>query len=184
MNNPDPHPLSLALEVEAGRRAQGPAQSASWAAYASRLALVRARVLASPACPTAVLRRVQGLFSAPSEGPLVRVFRLVFDSRRDVAPALRGAGSTRELRYEGDRGALDLRIEPRGRGVAAIQLAVEPAGLATHVTIEAGSTQADASIDDTGFAVLEVADSEDDMVVIVREGDTELFRTPPLPVGE
>jgi len=109
--------LVLAFERAAGRApgiepvATPPSSAAAFDGFARRVVDAGRRVHAVPPCPASVMQRGLAVFEAPSSrGVATAVWRLVFDSWHDAAPALRGGARSRFLRFGGRGGQLDLEI--------------------------------------------------------------------------
>lgn len=103
--------LALAFERAAGRAPGIEPVAAPFAAFARRVVEAGRRVHALPACPASVMQRALEAFEARSSRAVATaVWRLVFDSWHDAAPALRGGGRARFLRFGGRGGQLDLEI--------------------------------------------------------------------------
>lgn len=113
--------LEHALDAACGRASGADARTLAWA---HRLRQTRQAARTSPACPRPVLRRAQAIFR---ERGVARVLRLVYDSWRDAAPAARGPGRARTLRYEAGDRALDVRVTRPVSGEVLLQVAALPA---------------------------------------------------------
>ncbi len=177
------HPLLLALDARAGR---GNAEEVpeGWRDFAARLAEARRPAITLPPCPVPLLRRVQGLFAehAPARG--AALLRLVFDSWRARAPAVRGAGRPRDLRYEGKAGALDLRLVRRPDGGWHLQIAVEPpvAGLSARVETPGSARPRTVALDDAGVGEAGIPAGAAGARVTILEGTRALLRTARVPL--
>lgn len=175
MSSNQPDPLERALEAAAGRAPSGEAPTAEVLAaealaYAQALRATRLAVRAAPSCPRAVLRRAQALFE---ERGAVRLLRLVFDSWREGAPATRGAGHSRSLRYEDGERALDLRVTRPVSGEVLLQVAAQPAqpGLIAHLAVEGSKREPRISLDESGAGQIRLPRSSH--VVTIRIGTKE-----------
>ena len=170
MSSNQPDSLERALEAAAGRAPSGEAQSAEARAYAQALRATRLAVRAAPTCPQAILRRAQALFE---ERGAVRLLRLVFDSWREGAPATRGAGHSRSLRYEDGERALDLRVTRPVSGEVLLQVAAQPAqpGLIAHLAVEGSKREPRIPLDESGAGQIRLPRSSS--VVAIRIGTSD-----------
>lgn len=163
---PDPLAWAHAFEVAAGREA-GPSDDPTLLSVRRTIEAGR-RVVATPTCPAAWLRRAEALSAPPpararARRPVARtLWRLVFDSFGPQGalatpgawtPAMRGAGTARFLRFAVEADArLDLEIvaasaeEVRVRGTldgveGPVELDIAPArGRAVRVPVGAGGS--------------------------------------------
>lgn len=169
----------------AGGHALGSAPSESWPAYARFLFTARRRVLESKPCPPPVLRRVHGLFlRSHRSGSVASILHLVFDSWRDAAPALRGAHRERNLRFECEGMALDVRTSTSTGELGRIQAATEPVRTGLRLCAHGHGVETGAALDETGYAEMALEPGVADLVLVVRDGETELFRTVAFPLTE
>lgn len=143
------HWLEVALDAAAGRRSAGDPAPPAELAYAEALRAARRAGREAPSCPQAVLRRAQALFT---ERAVDRVLKLVFDSWRDAAPATRGPGRSRNLRYEAGDRALDVRVTRPMSGDVLLQVAALPAqpGLTVQLDVEGVRRRPRFDLDDRG----------------------------------
>lgn len=104
--------LTRAFDAASGRTDES-GVDAEWLAAARRVLAARRRTSQAEACPQAVRRRIESLFSerAPSLGERLA---LVYDSLTAPAVATRGPTATRTLRFEAKGHALDVRLSQRG----------------------------------------------------------------------
>lgn len=169
--------LERALDLVSGRTSSGEPATDAYLAYAEALRAARRGVLDAPGCPTAVLRRAQALFG---ERGGVRILRLVFDSWRDAAPATRGAGRARSLRYEDGDHALDLRVTRPPSGDVLLQVAVEPPepGLTAHLDVRGSKRKPRIALDESGAGQIRIP--RDAHALSVRVGtDERIFMEAP-----
>lgn len=124
--------LEHALDEVCGRASGADVDALAWARSLREARLAERE---APACPRAVLRRAQAIFR---ERGVARVLRLVYDSWRDAAPAARGPGHARNLRYEAGDHALDVRVTRPVWGEVLLQVAALPAapGLTVQLDLE------------------------------------------------
>ena len=137
-------------------------------------------------CPPGARHRAYALFEQMPETLWAAVGRMVFDSWSTLAPAARSLGTERLLRFEAGLGAIDLQI---GRDDIddMITLAVAVEGMTgvqveAHVVVNGGSGgTARIPLDEEGTGSARLNASGRDVVVLVRDEDGEVLRTPALP---
>ena len=137
-------------------------------------------------CPTGARHRAYALFEQMPESLWETVARVVFDSWSGLAPAARSLGTERLLRFEAGLGAIDVQI---GRDPIddMITLAVAVEGMTgirveAHVVVNGGSAgTARIPLDEDGTGSARLSADGNDVVVIVRDEDGEVLRTPALP---
>lgn len=171
--------LAEALALAAGRTTEGAALPDELLRYGESLRDLRLSIQSNPACPTAVLRRAQGLFGHPLGA--ARLLELVYDSWQGLAPALRGGARARSLRYELDAYALELRLVPDRDGRWLVQVAAEGCGpgLAAELDV-AQSAPRRLVLDDVGAAQTFLPARTRELIVRVRDGAAEIMRSPPV----
>ena len=177
----EPDWLSRALDAVTGRETSGAPPTAAEREYAETLRLSRRAVIEAPGCPTVALRRAQGLFR---ERGTARVLRLVFDSWRETAPALRGPGRVRTLRYEDLESALDVRVTRTPSGSVHLQFAAEPAreGLTARLEVTGSKRDRRISLDDAGAGQVRLAKAPPSIAIRVHDGEHELMRAVDVPL--
>ena len=135
---PPPDLFTLACDVAVGRApaAEGAALPGEVVALARKVVALGRLVASTPRCPPAVLARAEALFRAPrATGPAV-LWRLLFDSWGGLAPALRGAGRPRFLRWSGENGSLDVEVAPVEGGALHLRGTLDGPRADTSIAIE------------------------------------------------
>ena len=175
--------LLRALLAERGE----PDAAASEADRAFARALIQARVQddVAPTCPPAARRRAHALFEQLPSGLFETLAQLVFDSWQSVAPAARSLGAERLLRFECAMATLDVQLA-RDEVEDAVTVAVAVEGgtedRRVEVVIEGGARPLTLALDEDGAGSARVAGSVRELVILVRDEDGELLRTPALAV--
>lgn len=181
MSPSEHHWLENALEDGAGRTSAIVPPTASEQAYACALRSARLAVHEAPTCPQAVLRRAQALFT---ERGATRALRLVFDSWRDAAPAVRGSGRARNLRYEAGDHALDVRVTRPVSGDVLLQVAALPAqpGLTVQLDLEGVRRRPLLDLDDGGAGQIRLPPRAHAVALRIRTQDRVLMQVADVPL--
>jgi hypothetical protein len=182
MNTPPDDNLLLAFDVAVGRAAPGGADP-DLLAFARTVVTELRAVLDAPACPTAFVRRAQALYAKRPKAWLQRVLELVFDSWAEPAVAHRGAIARRALRYEASDVEVDVEVgrSSQGRPVLLLAIASEAEDLRVGIEVGAGRERA-VRLDEGGAGRVELPAGASQAIVVLRAGDEEIARTPPIPL--
>jgi hypothetical protein len=127
MTSPRPDPLFLAFEAAVGR-SPAAGRGSPDLGLARRVIAAGRRVFAAEPCPVAALRRAEALFVPRAARGLAGLLRLLFDSLTPgpaAAPALRGRGGPRSLRFGGAAGTLDVEIATHPEGGRVLRVAAD-----------------------------------------------------------
>ncbi len=161
------------------------AASAADRTFARQLITARSEDDNAPACPSGARHRAYALFEQLPSGLLETLAQLVFDSWQSLAPAARSLGAERLLRFECALAQLDVQLaRDEVAGVVTVAVAVEGGteDRRVEVVIEGGPEPLTLALDEDGAGSARVAGTARELVVIVRDEDGELLRTPALVV--
>jgi hypothetical protein len=154
-------------------------------AFARQLIAARSADQSAPACPPGTRQRAYALFEQLPAGLFETLAQLVFDSWQSLAPAARSLGTERLLRFECPMAALDVQIA-RDEVEEALTVAVAVEGgtedRRVEVVIEGGARPVTLSLDEDGAGSARIPGDVREVVVVVRDEDGELLRTPALVV--
>ena len=176
-----PDALERALAAAAGREAGGEPPPQGVLAYARALRAARLALRDAARCPQPVLRRAQALFG---ERGAARVLGLVFDSWRDAAPAMRGGGRARSLRYEDGEHTLDLRVTRPSSGDVLLQVAAQPAepGLTAQVSLEGVKREPKFRLDDSGAGQIRLPRRARAVAIRIRTHERVIMQAAEVPL--
>jgi hypothetical protein len=188
MRKPVEDALVLAFERAVGR-APAPSESDSGAldAFAGRVVAAGRRAFAAPACPSAWLRRAAALSEvSASPGPVrAALWRLVFDSWAQAAPALRGPGRSRFLRFASTGGSLDVEMVTSAAGEVRLRGTLDGLGnrLALEVAPRPGSSHRTQRVPVRagGAFAAAIPSGASPFTLSVRSGRRTLVRTSRIP---
>ncbi len=140
-------------------------------------------------CPDRARRRAHALFERMPDGIWETVARLVFDSWSQLAPAARSLGTERLMVYESGVGSLDLQLSREDDGDGTVlAIAVQGGGDELQAEVELDGGEAELlTLDEHGTGSLTVpqgfsSHGPEQVVVVVRDADGELLRTPAVPL--
>jgi hypothetical protein len=181
-----PDPLLLAFEAAVGR-SPAAGRGAADLAFARRVIAAGRRVLAAEPCPSAALRRAEALFVPRERRGLAGVLRLLFDSLAPgaaAAPALRGRGGPRSLRFGAREGVLDVEVDVRPDGSRVLRVAPDAAlaAGAPEVRLRLGRTER-ALVWRRGVGSVRVPATVSSFVLVLRRDGRVLARTPAVRLG-
>ena len=156
-------------------------------AFARLLIQARTEDASAPTCPPAARHRAHALFEQLPSGLFETLAQLVFDSWQSLAPAARSLGAERLLRFECALATLDVQLaRDEVEDAVTIAVAVEGGTEDRHVevVIEGGPRPLTLALDEDGAGSARMPGSMRELVIIVRDEDGELLRTPSLEVEQ